>query len=85
MLDDLIEDIGIVEDDDFSVFLDSMLSDGIDMDEVEEEGLIDDDECFDVLLELVIKFGDVFIFGEYCVICGDSINMDDIDKFMVGD
>ena len=85
MLDDLIEDIGTVEDDDLSAFLDSMLSDGTDMDEAEEEGLIDDDECPDAPAESVIKPGDVFILGDHRVICGDSTNMDDIDKLMAGD
>ena len=85
MLDDLIEDIGTVEDDDLSAFLDSMLSDGPDLDEAEEEGLIDDDECPDAPPESVIKPGDVFILGEHRVICGDSTNMDDIDKLMAGD
>lgn len=85
MLDDLIEDIGTVEDDDLSAFLDSMLSDGPDMDEAEEEGLIDDDECPDAPAESVIKPGDVFILGDHRVICGDSTNMDDIDKLMAGD
>lgn len=85
MLDDLIEDIGTVEDDDLSAFLDSMLSDGTDMDEAEEEGLIDDDECPDAHAESVIKPGDVFILGDHRVICGDSTNMDDIDKLMAGD
>lgn len=85
MLDDLIEDIGTVEDDDLSAFLDSMLSDGTDMDEAEEEGLIDDDECPDAPAESVIKAGDVFILGDHRVICGDSTNMDDIDKLMAGD
>lgn len=85
MLDDLIEDIGTVENDDLSAFLDSMLSDGPDMDEAEEEGLIDDDECPDAPAESVIKPGDVFILGDHRVICGDSTNMDDIDKLMAGD
>ncbi len=85
MLDDLIEDIGTVENDDLSAFLDSMLSDGPDLDEAEEEGLIDDDECPDAPAESVIKPGDVFILGDHRVICGDSTNMDDIDKLMAGD
>jgi len=85
MLDDLIEDIGTVENDDLSAFLDSMLSDGPDMDEAEEEGLIDDDECPDAPAESVIKPGDVFILGDHRVICGDSTNMDDIDKLMAGE
>ena len=85
MLDDLIEDIGTVENDDLSAFLDSMLSDGPDLDEAEEEGLIDDDECPDAPTESVIKPGDVFILGDHRVICGDSTNMDDIDKLMAGE
>lgn len=85
MLDDLVEDIGTVENDDLSAFLDSLLSDSPDIEEVEEEGLTDDDECPDAPPEPVIKQGDVFILGDHRVICGDSLNMDDITRLMNGD
>ena len=85
MLDDLIEDIGTVEDDDLSAFLDSLLSDGSPMEEVEEEGMIDDDECPDAPADPIVKQGDVFILGDHRIICGDSTNAEDINRLMAGD
>lgn len=85
MLDQLIEDIGTVQDDNASAFLDSLLSDGPPIDEVEDEGLIDDDEAPDVCSEPDVKPGDIYILGNHRIMCGDSLNVDHIEQLMDGD
>lgn len=86
MLDQLIEDIGTVHDDSLSEFLDSLMSDASDqLEEVEEDGLIDDDEAPEVTEEPVVKLGDIWILGDHRLACGDSIDVHTIERLMDGE
>lgn len=85
MLDQLVEDIGTVADEDLSEFLDSLLSDAPELDDEEEDGLTDDDEAPDAPVEPTVKAGDVWLLGRHRLICGDSTNMDDVERLMDGE
>lgn len=85
MMDEVVESIGTVADDDLSAFLDSLMSDGDPLEETEEVGLVDDDEAPDAVPDPVVKAGDVWILGDHRLVCGDSLNMDHVDKAMNGD
>lgn len=70
---------------DFTGFSEEELADlGLDfnLDEFAEEGLTDDDEAPALEDEPITKTGDVWILGNHRIMCGDSANIDNIDKLM---
>lgn len=86
MLDQLIEDIGSVQDEDLSAFLDSLMSEASEqIEEVEEEGLIDDDEVPEATEDPIVKPGDVWILGDHRLACGDSTEAHTVEKLMAGE
>lgn len=85
MLDELIEDIGTVSDDSLTAFLDSLLTDAPEIDEVESDGLTDDDEAPDLQQESHINENDVWILGQHRIMCGDSLNIDNVQHLMDGE
>ncbi|MGL4939388.1 DNA modification methylase [Shewanella sp.] len=80
----LIADIGTVEDDGLSAFLESLLGEPV-LEEVEEEGLVDDDEVPEPQEEPVVKLGDVWILGDHRIACGDSTSINTVDQVMAGE
>lgn len=50
----------------------------------ETEGLTDEDAVPDVPEEPKTKLGDIYILGNHRLMCGDSTNLNDIDKLMIG-
>jgi len=48
------------------------------------EGLTDEDEVPEVPVEPKTKLGDIYILGNHRLMCGDSTNIDDVDKLMDG-
>ena len=48
------------------------------------EGLTDEDAVPDVPTEPKTKLGDIYILGNHRLMCGDSTNIDDIEKLMDG-
>jgi DNA modification methylase len=48
------------------------------------EGLTDEDAVPDVPNEPKTKLGDIYILGNHRLMCGDSTNIDDIEKLMDG-
>lgn len=84
MLDELVESIGTVEDDLLSEFLDGLIGEE-DFEEAEEQGMIDDDEAPDVMPDPTVKPGDIWILGDHRLLCGDSLNIDDIMRLMDGE
>jgi DNA modification methylase len=84
-LDQLIEDIGDVQDTELGLFLQELMSTGdLELDE-ETDGEIDDDEAPDLDAQSKVRPGDVWILGRHRVICGDSLNMTDINTLMDGE
>jgi DNA modification methylase len=81
MLDDLLEGVH-TGDTDLDAFLDSLRSGG-EVDEV-EEGLIDDDDVPDIAVQTVSKPGDVWLLGRHRLMCGDSTNIQHVEKLMAG-
>jgi DNA modification methylase len=65
---------------------------GFDLDELdallnpieETEGLTDEDAVPDVPDEPKTKLGDIYILGNHRLMCGDSTNLSDVDKLMIG-
>lgn len=53
-------------------------------DDVEGEGLTDDDEAPEVRQNYVSKTGDVWLLGRHRVMCGDSTKIDDVQKLIDG-
>lgn len=78
MLDTLLQDV-TAEDDDLAEFLDSLR--GIEVEEL-EEGLVDDDEVPDLPADPISKPGDVWVLGRHRLMCGDSVNLDDVSTLM---
>ena len=50
----------------------------------ETEGLTDEDAVPDVPDEPKTKLGDIYILGNHRLMCGDSTNLSDVDKLMIG-
>ena len=50
----------------------------------ETEGLTDEDAVPDVPDEPKTKLGDIYILGNHRLMCGDSTNLSDLDKLMIG-
>jgi DNA modification methylase len=50
----------------------------------ETEGLTDEDAVPDVPDEPKTKLGDIYILGNHRLMCGDSTNLADVDKLMLG-
>jgi DNA modification methylase len=50
----------------------------------ETEGLTDEDAVPDVPDEPKTKLGDIYILGNHRLMCGDSTNLNDVDKLMIG-
>jgi DNA modification methylase len=50
----------------------------------ETEGLTDEDAVPDVPDEPKTKIGDIYILGNHRLMCGDSTNLSDVDKLMIG-
>ena len=48
------------------------------------DGLTDEDSVPDVPDEPKTKLGDIYVLGNHRLMCGDSTNIDDIDKLMDG-
>ena len=48
------------------------------------EGLTDEDEAPEVPVDPVAKLGDVWMLGKHRVMCGDSTNIDAVDRLMAG-
>lgn len=46
------------------------------------EGLTDEDSVPDVPEDAVTKHGDIYILGKHRLMCGDSTNIDDVDKLL---
>lgn len=53
-------------------------------DDVDEQGLTDDDEAPAVQADYVSRLGDVWILGDHRVMCGDSTSIDDVEKLCAG-
>jgi len=85
MLDDLLESIDIVADDELNAFLESLMSDNPDIEEVEVEGQIDDDEAPSTQQNAVTQPGDVWILGNHRLMCGDSCNIEHVETLMAGE
>jgi len=51
-------------------------------DDLDEEGLVDDDQVPDTAKEYVSKPGDVWLLGDHRVMCGDSTSLDDVQKLV---
>jgi DNA modification methylase len=83
-LDQLIDDIGEVDNDNLSDFLAGLMSNGIEEDE-ETEGQTDEDDLPDLDATSNINPGDVWILGDHKVICGDSLSMEYISALMGDD
>jgi DNA modification methylase len=52
--------------------------------EVVNEGLTDEDAVPEPPLEPITKLGDIWILGKHRLMCGDSTNVDAVDKLMQG-
>lgn len=50
----------------------------------ETEGLTDEDAVPEAPVEPKTKLGDIYILGNHRLMCGDSTNLADVDKLMVG-
>jgi len=50
----------------------------------ETEGLTDEDAVPNVPDEPKTKLGDIYILGNHRLMCGDSTNLSDVDKLMIG-
>ena len=53
--------------------------------DLEEQGLIDEDEVPAVQIIPITKQGDLWIMGEHRLLCGDSTSIDDVEKLMDGE
>lgn len=49
------------------------------------EGLTDEDSVPDTPIEPKTKLGDIYILGNHRLMCGDSINIDHVEKLMNGE
>ena len=86
ILDDLLNDIGETGNTFLDEFLDGLMIEQSPLDDPEEEGLIDDDEAPDLQEQAhTVKAGDVWLLGDHRMMCGDSLNLDDVDKLMNGE
>ena len=56
----------------------------LDPEEIEEEGLTDEDEVGELPATPVTVPGDVFVLGKHRLMCGDSTSIDAVDKLMAG-
>lgn len=54
----------------------------LDDDDLDEQGLTEDDEVPDVQNDYVSQFGDVWLLGDHRVMCGDSTSIDDVQKLV---
>lgn len=72
---------------DFDLDLTGFSADEIDALLAEEgtEGLTDPDDVPEVPVEPVTKLGDIWVCGQHRVMCGDSTNVNDVDKLMNGE
>lgn len=57
----------------------------LDDDNLEEEGLTDDDDAPEVREDHTSKKGDVWVLGSHRVMCGDSTVMDDVEMLTAGE
>lgn len=80
MLDELLTGLE-TGDKDLDDFLDTLRSP--DADDI-EEGLTDDDEVPDIQTATVSKPGDIWIMGRHRVMCGDSTNIEHVERLMDG-
>lgn len=53
--------------------------------ETQREGLTDGDEVPAIVENPITKPGDIWILGNHRVMCGDSTNIDDVEKLMIGE
>ena len=52
--------------------------------QIENSGLVDDDEIPDVPEKAKTKTGDLYILGEHRLLCGDATKIQDVEKLMNG-
>lgn len=62
----------------------SMEEFGFEIDLHEENGIIEDDFNCDLVEETDIKQGDIFQLGRHRLMCGDSTNLDNVQKLVGG-
>ena len=83
-LEVLRAEFDLLRDDDFNIELTGFTLDELCelLPDAEPEVLCDEDDCPDVPDEPVTKLGDVWLLGEHRLMCGDSTNIESVEKLM---
>lgn len=66
-------------------FSEEELNDFEEMEENETTGLVDDDQTPEVSKKVTTVLGDVWLLGNHRIMCGDSMDINAIEKLMNGD
>jgi len=75
-INDIVSELNLPDFD-----MENFLSEYIE-DQEETEGLTDEDEIPEVPEEPITKPGDLWILGQHRLLCGDSTNINDVEKLM---
>jgi len=83
-------ELGALRDQGFDVGLTGFNSEEIDAlllgeDDVDEQGLTEDDEAPSAQDDHISREGDVWILGDHRVLCGDSTSIDHVEKLCAGE
>lgn len=80
------EELRALRDDNFDLkltgFTDEEIEGSLRLDEINEPA-VDEDTCGGLTAETTSKTGDVWLLGDHRLMCGDSVNMDDVEKLIV--